>query len=223
MKAILVRLARWLLGKSATRALPAPQLLGSMALDAYHRLRAPTPAELVAELKNTAWTCASINAAACASLPPRLYVTTTRGQAPPRCATRSLHAVTLNRLRDAPHLAPFMHKAAAIEEVLDHPLLTLLRQVNPVHNAFDLWELSALYLEVNGSAYWLLDVDPALNVPSAIWILPAHLVTPARRPASTSIVDYYEYRGQRLEKFAPERIIHLRFPDPRDPYTAGLS
>jgi HK97 family phage portal protein len=223
MKALLVRLARWLWGKGARSALPAPQLLGSMVLDAYHRLRAPTPAELIAELKNTAWTCATINAAACASMPPRLYVTTARGQSAPRCLTRSVHAVTLNRLRDTPHLARFLHTAAGVEEVLDHPLLTLLRQVNPVHNAFDLWELSELYLEVNGSAYWLLDTDPVLNVPGAIWILPAQLVTPTRRPGSPNIVDYYEYRGDRQEKFAPGRIIHFRFPDPRDPYTSGLS
>src|ERR1043166_8149141 len=48
------------------------------------------------------------------------------------------------------------------------------RQVNPVHNSFDLWELTELSLEVAGCAYWLLDVDPILNVPSAIWILPSH-------------------------------------------------
>src|SRR5207244_8203425 len=40
---------------------------------------------------------------------------------------------------------------------------------------------------------------------------------------SANIVDYYAYRGQRLEKCGPERIIHFRFPAPRDPYTSGLS
>src|SRR5262249_51677632 len=46
---------------------------------------------------------------------------------------------------------------------------------------------------------------------------------PTRRLGSPNIVDYYEYRGERPEKLAPRRIIHFRFPDPRDPYTAGLS
>ncbi len=194
-----------------------------LPLDAYRRHRAPTAGELLGELKNTAWTCASINAAVCAAFPPRLYVTTGREQAPPRCGTRGLGPDTLARLHALPHLASFTHQAAAIAEVVEHPLLTLLRQVNPVHNSFDLWELTELYLEVHGSAYWLLDVDRALGIPSAIWILPAHLVTPRRGAAGANLVEAYEYRGGRLEKFPPQRVIHFRFPDPRDPYLSGLS
>ena len=110
-----------------------------------------------------------------------------------------------------------------VEEVVDHPLLALLCQVNPVHNAFDLWELTQLYLEVHGSAYWLLDFDALLKAPSRIWILPAHCVTPRREPDSAQLIDYYEYRGQATQRFAPRRIIHFRVPDPRDPYCSGLS
>jgi hypothetical protein len=54
-----------------------------------------------------------------------------------------------------------------IEEVTDHPLLTLLAHVNPVHNAFDLWELTTLYQEVQGCAYWYFDRGP-LGIPDAI-------------------------------------------------------
>ena len=80
-----------------------------------------------------------------------------------------------------------------IEEVFDHPLLTLLQQVNPIHNQFDLWELTTLYQEVHGSAYWYLHFGP-LGVPDEIWILPSQHVTPRRQPGSGRIVDAYEYR-----------------------------
>src|SRR5262249_38932427 len=34
----------------------------------------------------------------------------------------------------------------------------------------------------------------------------------------------YEYRsGSRSQLFRPEEVIHFRYPDPRDPYLAGLS
>jgi HK97 family phage portal protein len=92
-----------------------------------------------------------------------------------------------------------------------------------VQMCFDLWELTELSLEVAGSAYWLLDFDPLLNIPSAIWILPAHLITPKRSADSPRLVDYYEYRGQTLQQLPPARVIHFRFPDPRDPYLSGLS
>jgi HK97 family phage portal protein len=217
---LLSRLFQRLRRKSAPAFLAGPALLP--ALDAYRRHRAPSATELLQELKNTVWTCASINAAVCASFAPRLFITTAADQAPPRCRTRSLDPHTQRHLL---HCRSTGHKARAghVEEVVDHPLLDLLHQVNPVHNAFDLWELTELYLEVHGSAYWLLDLDPVQMLPARVWILPAHQVTARREPGSKSLVDYYEYHGQTLEKIPPGRMIHFRFPDPRDPYTAGLS
>jgi HK97 family phage portal protein len=61
-------------------------------------------------------------------------------------------------------------------------------------------------------------------VPRQIWILPAQNVTPKRKPGSVKLVDYYEYRtGSQLLTYSPDEIIHFRYPDPKDPYTAGLS
>ena len=216
MSNLLNRFARWLQRKTAPAFLPAAT---SNFLDAYRRHRAPSATELFAELKNTAWTCASINASVCASMPPKLYVSTSGSQSPPRCARRSLDPALVQQLRAGrPQLGQ-----QTIEEVVEHPLLTLFRQVNPVHNHFDLWDLTQLSLETVGSAFWLLDFDPLLQIPSAIWILPAHLVTPKRAADSPRLVDYYEYRGLTLQQLTPNRVIHFRFPDPRDPYGIGLS
>jgi HK97 family phage portal protein len=216
-------LARWLLPKAVPAALTGPQWTGTSYVDAFKRNREPTPNEILAELKNTAFTCASINAAVCAAYPPSLYVATHKDQPMARCLTRSLTPRLEKALRARPDLPPRFTKAARLEEVLDHPLLTLLQQVNPVHNAFDLWELTTLYQEVHGSAFWYLDIGP-LGIPEEIWILPAQNMTPRREPDSPRLVDYYEYRtGSRMQRFPPERIIHFRYPDPRDPYTAGLS
>jgi HK97 family phage portal protein len=177
----------------------------------------------LAELKNTAFTCASINAAVCAAYPPRLYVATHSGQSTPKCLTKRLDRGAEQRLRGRPGLPGFVSKARQLQEVLEHPLLTLLRKVNPVHNRFDLWELTTLYQEVVGSAYWYMKFGP-LGVPEEIWPLPAQNVTPKRQVNSPRLVDYYEYRvGATPQRFRPEEIIHFRYPDPRDPYTAGLS
>jgi HK97 family phage portal protein len=218
------RVAAWLSPKAMPTALTGGQWTGTSFVDAYRRNRNPTPNELLAELKGTAWTCASLNAGVCASFPPRLYVATHPGQSEARCLKKALTPHAERRLRRAPHLPPHVTKAQKLEEVLDHPLLTLLRQVNPVHNAFDLWELTQLYLEVHGKAFWYLDVNPVLGIPTAIWILPAQNVTPRRRPDSPNLIDYYEYRtGSNEQRFTPDQVIFFRFPDPRDPYTGGLS
>jgi HK97 family phage portal protein len=210
--------------KAMPTALAGGQWTGTGFVDSYKRNRNPTPNELLAELKGTAWSCISVNAAVCANYPPRLYVTTGRGQARPKCLTKPLAPGAERRLRAAPHLARHVRAVDAVEEVAEHPLLTLLRQVNPVHNAFDLWELTQTYLEVHGRAFWYLSLDPVLGVPAEIWILPSQNVTPRREPDSRNLIDYYEYRTGRAEqRFRPEEIIFFRYPDPRDPYAGGLS
>lgn len=221
---MLHRLAARLAPKAIPTSLAGNQWTGTTFVDVYKRNRNPTPNELLAELKNTAFTCASINAAVCAAFPPRLYVATHSDEQPrARCLTRRLGARTEHRLRGNKHLPPFVAKAARLEEVLDHPLLTLLQQINPVHNQFDLWELTTLYQETHGSAYWYLSFD-ALGVPREIWLLPSQNVTPKRNPDSPHVVDYYLYRtGSREQRFRPDEVIHFRYPDPRDPYTSGLS
>ncbi|HYT92897.1 MAG TPA: phage portal protein [Gemmataceae bacterium] len=221
---MLKRVASWLQPKAVPAGVASDAPGWTTFLDSYRHHREPSPRQLLDELKNAAWTCASINAAVCASFPPRLYVATGRGQPAPKCLTRALHPATEARLRAAPHLAIQTRAAQAIEEVTEHPLLTLLRQVNPVHNSFDLWELTELFLEVHGSAYWLIQEDDVLGIPAAVWILPSHNVTPARSGDSRNIVDGYEYRtGSQIVRYRPEEIIHFRFPSPRDPYTSGLS
>jgi HK97 family phage portal protein len=215
--------ADWIRPKSSPSSLAGGQWTGTTYVDAYKRQREPTANELLAGLKNTAFACISINASVCANFPPRLYVATHDSQPEARCLKKSLDRKTEHRLRTLPHLPPRVTKAARLEEVLEHPLLTLLRQVNPVHNAFDLWELTTLYQEVHGSAYWLMNFD-ALGVPAEIWILPSQNVTPRHEPDSRNLVDYYEYvTGHHQQRFRPEQIIHFRYPDPRNPYTAGLS
>jgi HK97 family phage portal protein len=219
----LTRIARWLQPKSAPAALGGSQWTGTGFVDAYKRNRNPTPNELLAELKNTAFTCASINAAVCAAFPPRLYVATHENQPRPKCLTKSLDRATEQRLRGSKTLPAAVTKARKLEEVLEHPLLALLRKVNPVHNSFDLWELTTFYQEVLGAAYWYLKFG-LFGVPEEVWLLPAQNVTPKREPESRQLVDYYEYRtGATAVRYRPEEIIHFRYPDPKDPYTAGLS
>jgi HK97 family phage portal protein len=215
----LARLRRWLRSKSFS---PAALASRSWLLDVRSR-RHPASFELLGELKNTVFTCASINAAVCAAFPPRLYVATDDSQPEPLCRSRRISGVAEKRLRERPGV-PVRHKRAGqLAEVLDHPLLTLLSQVNPVHSAFDLWELTTFYQEVVGSAYWLLEPGP-FGVPAAIWPLPAQHVMPRRQSDSKQIVDYYEFRnGVNDTCFTPDQIIHFRYPDPKDPYTAGLS
>lgn len=220
MRTFLSRMFSFLAAELAPKrkaAPPAPVTAAGFVgtIDAYRRLREPTPTDLLHELKNTAFTCASINASVCASFAPKLYVATRSGQPTPKCGTQPLPQ------RQAKALA-VLRKAERVELVTDHPLLTLLERVNPAHNLHDLLELTTLYQEIHGSAYWLLDLNP-LGVPEAIWPLPSHLVRPIRSNDS-AVVEAYEYLATTpATRYSPDRVIHFRYPHPRDPYGAGLS
>src|SRR5207237_8406107 len=133
-----------------------------------------------------------LNAAVCAAYAPRLYVATGYNQPTARCLTRALDPAHEMRLRSLPHLPPRLTKANRLEEVVEHPLLTLLAQVNPTMNAFDLWELTTLYQEVHGSAYWYLVSDPFLRIPKEICILPTQHRTPRRHTTRHRPVTYYQ-------------------------------
>jgi HK97 family phage portal protein len=223
MRKVLNNLARLLYRKTMPSALTGGQWTGTSYVDSFKRNREPNPNELLAELKGVAWSCISINAAVCANYPPSLYVSTRRGQARPKCATKALPARVEKKLRASPRLVVHTKAADVLEEVTDHPLLTLLQQVNPIHNQFDLWELTQVYLEVHDKAFWYLSRD-GLGVPNEVWILPSQNVTPKRAPDSRNVVDYYQYRtGAREQRFAPDEVVFFRYPDPRDPYLGGLS
>jgi HK97 family phage portal protein len=222
----LARLRNWLGQKTLPAALGGAQWTGTSFTDAYRRNRNPTPNELLAELKGIAWSCASLNAAVCASYPPRVYVTTAANQSAARCPTRPVSRKTLHYLREHPLWSARLRSGATVEEVTDHPLVTLLQQPTPPDisfGSFDLWELTHTYLEVHGVAYWYLEPGP-FGVPQWCWLLPAQNVTAERDPESPRMVDYWRYRnGHQEERFAPEEIIFFRYPDPRNPYLGGLS
>ena len=197
MRILLKRLSSWLFPS------PLPDL-ASVARPSLER--PPSPADLLAELRDTAWTCATINSATCASFAPRLYVATRPGDPAPRAATRALPPAETRRLGHSP--------GQRVEEVLSHPLLDLLRQANPIHNAFDLLELTQLYQETVGSAYWLIEPGPL--GPMAIWPLPAHRVV--------TLEGGYAYRGPTGEqRFPANRVIAFRYPDLAEPYCSGQS
>ncbi len=161
---LLTRLVGWLQPKAMPTALAAAPP-GQGFLDAFRRQRPPTANELLNELKNTAWTCASINAAVCASFPPKLYIGTSGNQPVARCLTRPLSALQVKRLRATPHLEHWTRGLDRIEEVTQHPLLDLLAQVNPIHNGFDLFENTTLSQEIHGVAYWYIEQGP-LGIPA---------------------------------------------------------
>lgn len=216
---LIKRAAFWMVGKEA------PAMGGgrgdSPFLDLWKSIPAPTLHQLIDHYKEVVYACASINASAVASTTLRLYVQTGSGQARPKCRTRKLSDSQRRWLGSNKGLAGRIAKAVEIEEVLEHPLLTLLETVNQFIDGFTLQEFTQLYQDVAGSAYWLIDTD-RLGTPSAIWLLPPQSVQTKRD--SKGMPSGFSVRGQVSSTDYPlEQIIAFRMPSLNDPYGDGWS
>lgn len=213
----------WLTGKSFPAAGMATGGYGDYDATMEDILSSrPHKRALINAYTGVVYTCSTINAEAVASVPLRLYVTTSRGQRAARVPTKAVSGKQMAWLRSHKATASRVDSAEKVEEVTAHPLLDLLNEVNTRLNRFDLFELTDLAQELCGNAYWYVPADSSLGIPGAIWFLPPHLVEPKRD--KEKIISHYEFgRGPNREKFSTDEIIHFRFPNPKDPYCDGWS
>ena len=157
-------------------------------------------------------------ATAVASTPVRLYVGKPNLSPIKSHPTRKISNDRLEYIRKSPTLSilPQVKQAEEIVEVESHPILDLFREVNPFMNQFFLFELTSLYQELCGNAYWFVLRDK-LGVPREIWPIPPGnmKVIPSK---SEFIKGYVFNRGFDKVEFSVEEIIHFKFPSPVNLY-----
>jgi len=111
------------------------------------------------------------------------------------------------------------------EPVSEHPWLELLRTVNPHMNGFDLLELTDLYLELIGNAYWYLAPQRLTNplsgqrLPGEIWVLMGQFVRVV--PGRQQLVDGYLYTPPGTAQpvaFGVEELVHFKLSSPENLY-----
>jgi HK97 family phage portal protein len=187
-------------------------------IDPWNTTRPPTDNELIQGYRETAFACANLNAQGMASLRLRLYSTVR--PAGERFAHRAVSRAETKRL-DSLAYTPNIKQADSLRELATHPVLDLLSRVNVRMTSFDLLEITDLYQEILGQAYWYIELDPALNIPSAIWVLNPMLVTRRiDRRSGTTAALYYGV-GQNKTELPVDQIVEFHFPNLADPYGDG--
>ena len=192
-----------------------------MYADHYKTQQYPHISDLLNSYKRINFACANINANGCAGHELKLFV-----------KTRSSDKKTvLNTAKVGDDKQDFLRQefkikdSEVIEEVIEHPVLGLLKEVNdePFLNSYTLKALTFLYFDIASAAYWWVDIDKFLNRPKNIWILPSQHVLPKRESGSDKIVDYYEYvNGDKVKRYSPEEIIQFIPLGVKNPYLEGI-
>lgn len=101
-----------------------------------------------------------------------------------------------------------------LTEIMQHPFLELMQNVNPFFNKFELWTLTTIFLEMTGNAYWWLPRS-TLRIPMMIWALPSHWIKIV--PSTTEFIAGYVMtvpgKGTPIPLSADE-IVHFKYPSP---------
>lgn len=196
-------------------------------VDVYKSKKAPTPFELIDEYKRVAYCCANLNAQGVACAERKLFVKTKKGQRTARCLTKKIDTKTIDKLCKMSHLSKYTKDFINIEEVVEHPSLTLLDKANrfPGMNGYNLTLYTQLYQEIIGKSYWYITTDPVLGIPKEIWVLPSQYVYAQRNLGSLNIIDYYLFLGSIApeQRYEIEEIIPFLMPALTNPYATGLS
>jgi len=112
-----------------------------------------------------------------------------------------------------------MTKAVEVEEVTDHAFLDLMREINPWNNSRDLKELTSIFLDLTGEAYWYTPKS-GLGVPSQIWVVPSQFMTPKPGKSLEKAISSYTYKRGNVEQDIPvDEVIFFTYPNPNNPFT----
>ena len=168
--------------------------------------------------RNTSWAyaAADMNAKNIAAPPLRLYVLKPTAGQKTRFPCRAIKSKQFEFLQSKAALSRKINRAGEVEEVLDHPLLDLLDEVNEQMSEFDLMYLLGSSLEVTGNAYWL-KVRNGLGVPIELWFL--HPQFMRVKPDKNRFISVFEY-GRKLggmQKIDPKDIVFFKYVDVSNP------
>lgn len=197
---------------------------GPVWLDAFRSKRPPTPSELVNSYKAVAYACISLNANAVAKVPFRLYCRTAKGQAEPRFwNTRRLERNERGRLRERLYRQHVTRSMAAnddqVDEIVDHPFLSVLDKPNPYFDGWSLIQLLVRSLDVIGTCYWFPERISPEWAPTEIWPLHSQYCYPVKGTGKAIIQNYVYF----ADTFQFDELIRFLNVSPRDPYLSGYA
>jgi HK97 family phage portal protein len=196
------KLSRYIVGKAFNNA----SVMSMFNLNTAHS-GAVNSAELIKKVRGWSYTCISKNATAVAQTPLRLYGV--KGHVDgSKFKTVPVDHSKQGFLRTK--LAERVHGAAILEEITDHPIITLLNHVNPNTNAYDLKDITVKYLESIGVDYWYLERgqgDEIIN----IWPLFSQNVEPVFNKEKSKLAGYKYGQGVNAKTYKPEDIVHFKY------------
>ncbi len=176
----------------------------------------PEDSALMAEyaLNGDVYTCVNINANAVAKTRWRLLAR----KGGPSTKGRETKSFSLKELGDNP--VAEKHRGMDVEEIVRHPILDLLNQMNNNLSPFQLWNSTSKYMDVFGGCYWRI-INGSFGLPTKIVVIPTQmlktLVADDMTPAAYIYTPILPQSSGTQIQYAAKDIIDLRFPGIENP------
>lgn len=186
--------------------------------------RPKTKADFVRQFQGWVYIACKLNAQTLASTVLRLYVAKQqKGKKFKTITTKPVSRERLKYLQSNSGIERYLTKSEEIEEVTDHVLLDLFDSVNPYQNKRDLFEMTTMFLDLTGEAYWFL-LPSKLAVPEQIYIVPSQHINPKFGKSLDKTIEGYVYESGNTKVLLPEEsVIYFAYPNPNNIFTGFSS
>ncbi len=189
--------------------------------ESFRAIKTQDHRKLAHAYDNAAYVCAKKIASAVAGVPLKLYVAKPSDKTL-RNPTRTVPKERRMGLEKDSTLTRYLTKDVEVVEVMEHPFLDLMANINPYYNYFDFFMLTDLNMELMGNAYWYV-VDDKFGLPAELWILPAQYmwVVPDRQEFIKAYVMMRGIAGASglmRVPFEETEVVHFKEPSPNNIY-----
>lgn len=101
-------------------------------------------------------------------------------------------------------------------QIKKHDFTKMLRKPNPHMGTSFLWQVTSMWLDLSGNAYWFMVYEEDSNNIQEIWPIPSHQIDPVPGEGD-KLIDYYKYvvNGREFH-IDPDYICHFKLPNPFD-------
>ncbi len=103
------------------------------------------------------------------------------------------------------------------KQIYKHPILSLLKQVNPFQTSNEFIALDTIYNELIGESYWAINFN-ALGEPAEIILPYPHRMSVVPAKEFPFVKGYVYGAGQDAVPFDVNEIIHFKYPNPLNQY-----
>lgn len=171
----------------------------------------------IARAKAWVYICANANATACAGQTMRLYRKAGKSRKAKRITERT-RAKYLHSPAVGGKAMMYAEQAGDVEEIIDHPAITLLRNPSEWYRGTDFFRLLFMWRELCGNSFVGLVGATNGEPESMLPLMPQHVRI---QPSLEMLVGGYWYgrAAERVTFLEPDEVIHHKFaPSPFDPY-----